>query len=114
MVVNTEIEYHHDKQVFILNTPNKGAEKNWISQGFTADMAVVIANLKIGDKLLGPHGFLMDFRDENGKLMDNITVTDMGRKTIGNDLDNASIYFDHVELPKSALLNRFCKIDENG
>ena len=32
----------------------------------------------------------------------------------GNDLDNAWIHFDHVELPRSAKLNRFADIDEDG
>jgi hypothetical protein len=35
-----------------------------------------------------------------------VTTGDMGRKTIGNDLDNAWIKFDQVKLPKNALLNR--------
>lgn len=35
----------------------------------------------------------------------------MGRKTVGNDLDNAWIQFDHVTLPKSALLNRYADIN---
>jgi hypothetical protein len=36
-----------------------------------------------------------------------VTTGDMGRKTIGNDLDNAWIKFDQVKLPKDALLNRW-------
>merc|ERR1712151_550842 len=88
MIVQTTIEWHQDKQHFVLNTPNEGAEKNWISQGFTADKAVVVATLIIGGKNLGPHAFLMDFRDESGNLVKNITIKDMGRETVGNDLDN--------------------------
>jgi acyl-CoA oxidase len=34
-------------------------------------------------------------------------------KTVANDLDNARVWFDQVQLPKSALLNKFCDIDEN-
>ena len=36
---------------------------------------------------------------------------DMGKKTVGNDLDNASIGFENVALPKDALLNRFADIE---
>jgi acyl-CoA oxidase len=35
-------------------------------------------------------------------------------KTVANDLDNARVWFDQVQLPKSALLNKFCDIDENN
>ena len=64
--------------------------------------------------MLGPHAFLMDFRDENGKLHDDITIEDMGRKTVGNDLDNVSIHFNKVVLPRSSMLNRFAEVTENG
>ena len=37
-------------------------------------------------------------------------MRDMGRKTTGNDLDNAWINFDNVEVPKDALLNKYCDI----
>eukprot|EP00494_Astrolonche_serrata_P034308 UN34577 len=86
--------------------------KNWISQGLTADKAVVIADLIIDGKSYGPHGFVMDFR-RNGQLVDGIDLADMGTKTTGNDLDNAWISFKNVWLDKSALLNRYGKI-KNG
>ena len=38
----------------------------------------------------------------------------MGLKTVGNDLDNVSIHFDHVELPRTAMLSRFTSIDGDG
>ena len=70
------------------------------SQGFVADKAVVVANLKVQDKVVGPHAFVMDFRNESGDLVDNVTIHDMGIKSVGNDLDNAWIHFDNVELPR--------------
>lgn len=35
----------------------------------------------------------------------------MGIKTVGNDLDNAWISFDDVELPRSALLARYAEVE---
>lgn len=40
LVVNTTATWRNDGSI-ILNTPNDGAVKNWISQGCTADSAVV-------------------------------------------------------------------------
>jgi len=34
----------------------------------------------------------------------------MGRKTTGNDLDNAWVRFDHLRVPQTALLNRYGSI----
>ena len=56
----------------------------------------------------------MDFRNESGDLVDNVTIHDMGIKSVGNDLDNAWIHFDNVELPRSAMLNRYANIDADG
>mmetsp|Transcript_27891 Transcript_27891/g.63411 ORF Transcript_27891/g.63411 Transcript_27891/m.63411 type:complete len:461 (+) Transcript_27891:89-1471(+) len=109
MVVQTTATYDAGKDCFVLDSPTAGAEKNWISQGATADKAVVIADLRVGGKSYGAHGFLMDFR-KGGKLVDGIEVGDMGRKTVGNDLDNAWIRFKNVTIPKNALLRQYCDV----
>jgi len=110
LVVNTKITWHADRGQFHLHCPNEGAYKNWISQGLTADKCVVMADLHVGGKSKGPHAFLMDFR-RGGELVTGVTIGDMGRKTVGNDLDNAWIAFDNIWLPKTALLDRFCTIE---
>ncbi len=107
LVVETTADFVADK--FILNSPSHGSKKNWISQGLVADKSTVVADLRIQGKSYGPHAFVMNLR-ENGKVVPGVTLEDMGRKTIGNDLDNAWIAFDNVELPKSALLNRYADI----
>jgi acyl-CoA oxidase len=113
LVVQTTVEWNEDKQKFIIHTPNEGARKNWISQGFTADKAVVVADLTVGGERVGPHAFVMDFR-RDGELVPGISVDDMGRKTVGNDLDNAWIQFDQVELDKSAMLSKYAKITDDN
>lgn len=112
LVVNTTATWHPEKQMFLLHCPTDGAVKNWISQGLTASKCVVIASLIVNGTSYGPHGFVMDMR-RNGSLVKGVTVGDMGRKTTGNDLDNAWIRFDNVWLPKTALLNRFSDIRNN-
>mmetsp|Transcript_36842 Transcript_36842/g.84904 ORF Transcript_36842/g.84904 Transcript_36842/m.84904 type:complete len:465 (+) Transcript_36842:67-1461(+) len=110
LVVNTTCVWDDAKEVFVLNCADEGAKKNWISQGLTADAAVVIANLIVQGKPRGPHAFLMTLR-ESGKPVAGVTFEDMGEKTIGNDLDNARISFDSVQLPKTALLDRYATIE---
>jgi hypothetical protein len=64
---------------------------------------------------LGPHGFLIRMRNEDGSLMEGITVGDMGKKSlgIGDDLDNAWIAFDNCMMPYSTLLNKHCSIEND-
>jgi acyl-CoA oxidase len=115
LVVQTTATWDKGKQAFVIHSPTEGSHKNWISQGLTAEKAAVIADLRINEKSHGPHAFLVDMRDsETGKVMPGITLGDMGRKTTGNDLDNAWIKFDHVVVPKSSLLNRYADIRQDA
>jgi acyl-CoA oxidase len=113
LVVETQASYDAKAQEFVLHTPSEGAAKNWISQGFTADKAVVLAELTVGGKNVGPHAFLMDLR-RRGELVAGVSVGDMGIKSTGNDLDNAWIRFDQVRLPRTALLNAHADVDDQG
>jgi acyl-CoA oxidase len=114
LIVETTADYDPVAREFTLHTPSDKAAKNWISQGYTAEIGVVIADLRIKGKSYGPHPFLMQLRDEGNSLLPGIRIDDMGTKTVANDLDNARVWFEHVKLPKEALLNRFADIDEHG
>ncbi|GMH76486.1 hypothetical protein TL16_g07103 [Triparma laevis f. inornata] len=114
LIVETTCDWDEEKQEFILHTPSDKAAKNWISQGYTAELGVVIADLRIKGKSHGPHAFHMRLRDDSGNLMPGIRIDDMGTKTVANDLDNARVWFDQVSLPKDALLNKFADIDDNN
>lgn len=109
MIVNTVAEWDGATEEFVLNSPHKGAHKNWISQGLVADKTVVVADLRMNGKSFGPHAFLTDLR-KKGELVPGVTLGDMGPKTVGNDLDNAWIAFEELRVPRSALLNRYADI----
>jgi len=113
LLVQTAAEYDTASGEFVLHTPSEGAAKNWISQGFTADKAVVLADLRVDGVRRGPHAFLIDLR-RHGELVAGVSVGDMGTKTTGNDLDNAWIAFDRVRVPRTALLNGYAYVDEAG
>lgn len=115
LIVETTAEWNNDTQTFDLHTPSDKAAKNWISQGYTAELGVVIADLRVDGVSHGPHPFFLQLRDgDTNELMPGIRVEDMGIKTVANDLDNARVWFDHVQLPRDALLNKFCEIDDEG
>lgn len=114
LVVNTTAVWDESRGQFLLDCPEDGAKKNWISQGLTADLAVVVANLFVKGKPCGPHAFLTTLRDSSGNLTPGVSMEDMGDKSIGNDLDNARINFSKVWLPKNSLLDRFGGITDTG
>ena len=47
---------------------------------------------------------------QDGAVVPGVVMGDMGRKTTGNDLDNAWLQFTDVTLPKDALLNRYADV----
>ena len=114
LVVNTTATWDPASREFVIHSPNEGACKNWISQGLTAEKAVCIADLRVGNQRLGPHGFLIDMvNPSTGEPHPGIVTGDMGRKTTGLDLDNAWVRFDNLRVPESSLLNRFGRVIDN-
>ena len=113
LVVNTVAEFDSESDTFVISSPEGGAQKNWISQGLVADKTVVVADLRSNGKSFGPHAFLINLRID-GKVVPGVDHGDMGKKTVGNDLDNAWIAFNGVRVPKSSLLNRYADITSDG
>lgn len=112
LVCQTTADWDKTTQEFILNTPNFEARKNWISQGFVAEKALVMADLRVDGESKGPTAFVTDFR-KDGELVDGVKIDDMGRKTTGNDLDNAWITFENVRIPKKSMLSKYAEIIDN-
>ena len=111
LVVNTTATYDPATRTFVLNSPSEGAVKNWISQGLTAEWAVVVADVTTGGRRVGPHGFLARLREKDGSLKEGVTVGDMGEKTTGSDLDNAWVQFTEFRVPHECLLDRHGGVD---
>eukprot|EP00746_Dinoflagellata_sp_MGD_P127043 gnl/MRDRNA2_/MRDRNA2_61735_c0_seq1.p1 gnl/MRDRNA2_/MRDRNA2_61735_c0~~gnl/MRDRNA2_/MRDRNA2_61735_c0_seq1.p1 ORF type:complete len:547 (+),score=104.90 gnl/MRDRNA2_/MRDRNA2_61735_c0_seq1:90-1643(+) len=100
---------------FVISTPTAESEKNWISQGLTAEWVVVFADLIIDGSPKGPHPFLLRMRHEGtDQLVPGISLVDMGKKTVANDLDNARIRFTNVFAPRESLLSRFVDVTPEG
>ena len=78
LIVQTRAEYDAASQTFKLNNlgATEGAYKNWISQGFVADKAVVLADLTVAGERKGPHAFLMDMR-KDGRLEPGVSTGDV-------------------------------------
>ena len=83
-------------------------------QGLAAEFAVVVASLYVEGKNKGPHAFLIRMRHPDGTLVEGVQAEDMGRKTTANELDNARLQFDNVQLPLSCLLDKHSGFSEAG
>ncbi|KAK9829677.1 hypothetical protein WJX72_007299 [[Myrmecia] bisecta] len=100
---------------FVIHTPTTLAQKYWITNSAVhAKWAVVFAQLLIGGKNEGVHGFLVRIRNEDMSVCPGVRIEDMGHKMGCNGVDNGKLWFDHVRVNRWALLNQFSNVDEHG
>ncbi|WP_258104991.1 acyl-CoA dehydrogenase [Marinoscillum sp. MHG1-6] len=113
--VETTATYDHSRQVFVINTPHEGAGKEYIGNAaLHGRMATVFAKLIIDEVDYGVNAFIVPLRDENGHLWSGVKIKDCGRKMGLNGVDNGRIWFDHVEIGKDEMLDRYAFVDDNG
>jgi len=100
---------------FVIHSPSDGAGKNWVGNAAEdGRMAVVFAQLDIAGEGYGVHAFLVPIRDAQGAPMPGVRLEDNGPKMGLEGVDNGRIWFDQIEVPRTALLDRFAQVDEEG
>ncbi|HEY6557029.1 MAG TPA: acyl-CoA dehydrogenase [Polyangiaceae bacterium] len=113
--IETAARYDADKQCFVLHTPSESARKEWIgSAACHAQMLTVFAQLEVGGGWHGVHALLVPVRDDAGKLLPGVRIEDSGHKMGLNGVDNGRVWFDHVEVPRENLLDRYASVSEDG
>ncbi len=99
---------------FVLNTPDRQAMKDYIGNAAEhGEVAVVFAQLDVGGEARGVHAFVVPIR-RKGKVLPGVTVEDDGLKMGLNGVDNGRLGFDHVRVPREALLDRFAEVSPSG
>merc|ERR1740128_1153336 len=113
--METTAIYDEKTKEFIVNTPNPLAQKYWITNGaIHAKHVVVMAQLIVKGKNEGIHAVLVRMRDNDMKTVSGVTIEDMGYKMGLNGVDNAKLSFDQVRVPRTALLNKWSDVAEDG
>jgi acyl-CoA oxidase len=113
--LETTATYDPDAQEFVIHTPSEQARKEFIGNAARdGRMAVVFAQLIVEGESHGVHALVAPLRDEKGALHPGVRVEDGGHKMGLNGVDNGLIWFDHVRVPREALLNRFADVSAEG
>ncbi|MEV6897282.1 acyl-CoA dehydrogenase [Amycolatopsis sp. NPDC051372] len=113
--LHTTATYDPASQEFVVHSPDPGATKEYIGNAARdGHAAVVFAQLVTGGDSRGVHAFFVPIRDDSGAPMPGVTIEDCGRKAGLNGVDNGRLAFDHVRVPREALLNRFGDVAEDG
>ncbi|KAI9873881.1 MAG: fatty-acyl coenzyme A oxidase [Pleopsidium flavum] len=111
--LETTATWDANDKTFIIHSPHLTASKWWIgSLGRTANHAVVMAQLVIDGKSLGPHPFVVPIRDlKTHEPLENVHVGDIGPKFGYNTMDNGFLLLNKVKVPHVNMLARFSRVD---
>jgi acyl-CoA oxidase len=114
--LRTTATYDPATEEFVVHTPDRSAQKEYIGGAAeSAHLAAVFAQLVTPDEVVhGVHCFLVPLRDDDGNLLPGVHAEDDGPKIGLNGVDNGRLAFDHVRVPRTALLNRYADVTEDG
>jgi len=113
--LETTATYNHRSQTFTIHTPNPDAQKEYIGNAANHGiMATVFAKLIIGGKDYGVNAFIVPLRDANRNVLKGVAIADCGPKMGLNGVDNGTIRFNKVIIPKENMLDRFASINDKG
>lgn len=113
--LETTATYDTERDVFVVNTPDDFARKEWIGNAARdGRMATVFAQLVVGGVNRGVHALLVPLRDADGAVLPGVRIEDCGPKMGLDGVDNGQIWFDHVEVPRANLLDRFAEVRDDG
>jgi acyl-CoA oxidase len=113
--LETTATYDAEAQEFVVHTPTESARKDYIGNAARdGRMAAVFAQLIVDEEPRGVHCLLVPIRDEDGNVLDGVTIEDDGAKLGLDGVDNGRISFDHVRVPRDALLDQHAQVREDG
>ncbi|AXH97525.1 acyl-CoA dehydrogenase family protein [Ornithinimicrobium avium] len=113
--LETTITYDKETDELVVHSPTPSATKTYIGAAAEdARMAAVYGQLVVDGTGHGVHVALVPVRDETGRPVPGVTLGDNGAKGGLDGVDNGTISFDQVRVPRSMLLDRYGGIDDDG
>ncbi|WP_380169374.1 acyl-CoA dehydrogenase [Jannaschia sp. R86511] len=113
--LRTTAVYDPAAQEFVVHTPDEAARKDYIGNAARdGRLAVVFAQLVTDGQDHGVHALLVPLRDEQHRTLPGVTITGCGPKAGLGGVDNGRIAFDHVRVPREALLDRYAQVAPDG
>lgn len=114
--LETVAVYDKESGMFVVHSPTLTSTKWWPGGlGKTATHVILMARLILNGTDYGPHGFVVQIRDmATHQPLPGVEVGDIGPKMGYNGVDNGWLRFNHVLIPRDAMLMRFAQVTEDG
>ena len=112
--IGTTATFDEATDEFVINTPFRGAWKDYLGNAaLHGTAAVVFAQLITQGVNHGVHAFYVPIRTAEG-FLPGIGGEDDGLKGGLNGIDNGRLHFSNVRVPRVNLLNRYGDVAEDG
>ncbi|SEI83839.1 acyl-CoA dehydrogenase family protein [Demequina mangrovi] len=113
--LETTITYLPETDELEVHSPTPGATKAYIGNAARdGRMAAVFGQLVVDGERHGVHTVLVPLRDERGATLPGVTVGDHGHKGGLLGIDNGTLRFDRVRVPRRMLLDKYGGITDEG
>lgn len=113
--IATTATYDEATEEFVINTPFRGAWKDYLGNAALHGKACVLfAQLITKGENHGVHAFFVPIRDGKGKFLPGVGGDDDGYKGGLNGIDNGRLHFTGVRIPRENLLNRYGDVEPDG
>lgn len=119
--IATTAEYDPATQEFVLHTPFRAAWKDYLGNAALHGVAAVVFAHLVTAAPGGPrvdhgvHAFYVPIRDpRTGAFLPGVGGDDDGLKGGLNGIDNGRLWFDHVRVPRTDLLDRYGDVAPDG
>ncbi|MGV8908997.1 MAG: acyl-CoA dehydrogenase [Propionicimonas sp.] len=113
--IETTITYVPETQEFEVHSETPEATKAYIgSAARDGSMAVVFGQLLVRGRNHGVHAVMVPIRDSDGNDSPGVTTGDQGLKGGLLGVDNGTLRFDRVRVPRRMLLDHYGGVDEAG
>jgi len=112
--LETVATFDVDKDEFIVDSPTLTSMKFWPTGMYACTHCVCFANLYLDGKNHGIQAFMLQLRDQDGKLMPGVEVGETGPKIIGGHTNIGYARFDRVRIPRFNMFQKLSKVTREG
>ncbi|HAM44927.1 MAG TPA: acyl-CoA oxidase, partial [Propionibacteriaceae bacterium] len=113
--LETTITFIPETDEFEVHSETPGATKAYIGNAAEhGTMAVVFGQLLVRGRNYGVHAILVPIRDDDHNVLPGVTLGDQGHKGGLLGVDNGTMRFHRVRVPRRMLLDRYGGVTEAG
>merc|ERR1719387_903954 len=112
--LETIATFDRETDEFVIHSPTLTSLKWWPTGMYACIHGAVYAQLIIDGKNYGFHGFMVQFRDDQGNLMPGVEIGEMGPKINSDNTNIGYARFTHVRVPRFNMFAKFQQVSRQG